>query len=193
MFKDSFKARERAFEATYFARINAELVEKIHTERDAKIQRGLLATATGIKDESLLQRILDLGVAASNVQVLSLAPLVWVAWATGSLTLVERKTALDAAEAEGVCKESLSHQLFEAWLDEPPGPVLFNTWRDYVHAVLEQLDERARAGLRDALLGRVRSIASASGGLLGIGKTSKREKEVLEEIEVALTWQEAAS
>jgi hypothetical protein len=187
MSEDSFKARERAFEAVYFARINAELVEKIHRERETSIEKGLIASATGIEDETLLQQILDLGVDAKNIQALSLAPLVCIAWASGGLSRTERQAALDAAEAEGICRDSLSHPLFEAWLDDPPGANLFDTWRDYIAAVLEQLDEEGRSELRTSMIRRGRLIAKASGGFLGIGKISEKEKAVLEEIEVAMT------
>jgi len=68
MTKDIFKDRERAFEAVYFARVNAELVEKIHADREALIAKGLIARASGIEDEALLQRILGLGVNAQNLQ-----------------------------------------------------------------------------------------------------------------------------
>ena len=187
MSRDSFKARERAFEATYFARINAELIEKIHRERDANVEKGLIASATGIDDGALLQRILDLGVGAQNVQALSLVPLVCVAWASGGLDRDERKATLAAAEAEGVCRDSLSYPLLEAWLDEPPGEGLFKTWCEYIEVLLGQLDEEARSKFRESLLRRGRLIANASGGFLGIGKTSEKERAVLEEIEAVLT------
>ena len=186
MSKDKFKARERAFEAVYFAKVDAELIEKIHKEREANIAKGLIARATGIEDESLLQRIMDLGVSAQNIQALSLAPLVCVAWANGSLDRYERKAALDAAEAEGVCHDSLSHPLFEAWLDERPRKELFETWRDYAHVVFEALDEQGKSTLRESLLRRGRLIAKASGGFLGIGKVSREEEEVLGHIKTAL-------
>ena len=186
MSKDKFKARERAFESTYFARINAELIERIHKERDANVEKGLIASATGIADESLLQRILDLGIDVHHLQALSLAPLVFVAWASGGLDRVQRQAALEAAEADGVCRESMSYPLFEAWLDVCPAEDLFTTWRDYIAVVLERLDDDDKRELRESLLRRGRSIASASGGFLGIGKILESERTVLEKIEAAL-------
>ena len=53
--------------------------------------------------------------------------------------------------------------------------------------MLEQLDEEGRSELRTSMIRRGRLIAKASGGFLGIGKISEKEKAVLEEIEVGMT------
>jgi len=85
----------------------------------------------------------------------------------------------------------MSHPLFEAWLDTPPGAELLETWRDYIEVVLHQLDAEERRKLRESLLHRGRQIAKASGGFLGVGKISKGERKALEEIEAALSGSES--
>ena len=187
MSKKAFKERERAFEAIYFARVDAELIEKMHKNQEDSSARGLLTSATGITDEALLQRILELGVDAKTFQALSLVPLVQVAWASGQLTREERRATLEAAEAHGVCADSGSRQLLDAWLEYPPVAPLVETWRKYIHAMFELLDEDARTQLKQDLLDRGEKIAAASGGFLGLGKISKEERAVLDEIEAALS------
>jgi hypothetical protein len=186
MSEDKLKARERAFEAVYFARVDAELIEKMHKERDAEAARKQLANVTGIGDEELLGRILELGAEARNLQALMLVPLVCVAWANGKLDREERRAALKAAEALGISKESGSYPLFEAWLEKPHGPEFFETWRSYIRTVLTHLDEDARRRLREDLLTRSNEIARASGGILGIGSISKEEQQMITRLEEAL-------
>lgn len=186
MSEDKLKARERAFEAVYFAKVDAELIEKMHHERDAADARGRLATATGIQDEDLLAKMLELGAEAPNLQALTLVPLVCVAWANGKLDREERRAALKAAESLGVCRESGSYHLFEAWLGQPHGPEFFETWKSYIQTVLSHLDEAGREQLRSDLLGRSHEVAKASGGFLGLGSISKEEREMIERLEAVL-------
>lgn len=186
MTTDAFKARERAFEAVYFTKLDAKLIEKIHRERAAEEARRSLALATGISDEVVLDRILELGVTVKNLEALSLAPLVCVAWANGDLQPDERKMAIAALEAEGIPEGSASHRLFETWLATAPDPQLMSAWKDYVGSVFERLDAPAREQVRKDVLARAENVAKAAGGFAGIGKVSKSERAVLDEIERAM-------
>lgn len=181
-----FKSRERAFEAVYFAKLDAELIKKIHDKRKAADARSDLAKASGISSEALLDSILELGVTTSNLEAMSLVPLVWVAWANGSLTQDESTAAVQVAEAEGIGQGTPGHLLLETWLAHAPDPALFDTWREYIASLLSQLDAPAREQIRKDVLERAEKIARASGGTLGVGSISKKERNVLGEIEAAL-------
>ncbi|MCP4037828.1 MAG: hypothetical protein GY733_12885 [bacterium] len=186
MTTDVFKARERAFEAVYFAKQDAELIEKMRKEKETEQARSHLAEATGITDEAVLDKILDLGLTARNLEALSLAPIICVAWANGDLEPDERKAALEALEAEGIAKGSPSHQMFESWLASTPDPQLIEAWKDYVGGLFEQLDAPAREEVRKDVLTRAENVAKAAGGFAGIGSVSKKERDVLDEIEQAM-------
>lgn len=186
MTKEIFKSREQAFESVYFAKVDAELIEKIRKQKDREADRALLARATGISDEALLESILAAGVTASTLEALSLAPLICVAWGSGSLDKDEREAALNAAASEGLEKDSPSYQLYEAWLSQKPDESLLDTWREYVVILFEHLDDKGREQFRNDLNERAERIARASGGVLGIGSISKGERKVLDEIKETL-------
>ena len=187
MLKGKFKQREQAFEAVFFSRLDAERIEKLHQARERKQAKDALARATGIAEERVLEEILDVGVDTETLKALSLVPLVCVAWADGKLDDKEREAALRAAEAEGVCRESGSYPLFEAWLSKPPGAgggTLLEAWKDYTAALLGFLGDEAREALRRDILGRAREVARATGGLLGLGRRiSPEEQAMLDELE----------
>ncbi len=186
MSKTAFEKRERAFEAVFFAKLDEKRIQKLRARRKEKIAMDRLARSSGISDPKLLEAILELGVDGANVQALSLVPLVSTAWASGEVTKAERDAALLAAEREGVCKESGAHELLEAWLDEAPGPELEQTWREYVHAILERLEPEAASALKQDLLSRCRQVARTSGGFLGIGEISRAESQTMRRLAEAM-------
>ncbi|MFT5443126.1 MAG: hypothetical protein ACI8W3_002172, partial [Myxococcota bacterium] len=183
MTTDIFKSRERAFEAVYFAKVDAELIDKIHKKRERDTDRALLALATGISDDDLLQEILELGVTTSTLEALSLAPLVCVAWGNGSLDQEESAAAIKAATSEGLEKDSPSFQLFERWLSRKPDESLMTTWREYIRSLMEHLDENGCNTIRQDLKQRAEAIARTTGGVLGVGSISSGERAVLRKIE----------
>jgi hypothetical protein len=184
---DIFKSREQAFEAVYFAKLDAELIEKSRQQREAADARSDLASASGISNEALLDAILELGISPSNLEAMSLAPLICVAWANGTLDPEERSACLEAAAAEGIAKDSASYMLFEGWLSQAPDAALLDTWRQYMASLLPHLDALAQKQVRTDLLDRATAIARAAGGVMGIGSVSKKERAVLDEIEAALS------
>lgn len=186
MKKDIFKERERAFEAVYFAELDAELIERHHQNREESRDRRDLAKATGISNKGLLDRILELGVRPSNLEALSLAPLICVAWANGSPAQDQRTAALKAAMTEEIGKDTPSFLFFEALLSHGPDPKLMDIWRGYIASLLSHLDARACELIRNSLLDRAEEIAKASGGIMGVGSISRNERQVLDEIESAM-------
>ena len=186
MSKTAFEKRERAFEAVFFAKLDEKRIQKLRARRKEKIAMDRLARSSGISDPKLLEAILELGVDGTNVQALGLVPLVSTAWASGEVTKAERDAALQAAEKEGVSKESGADELLEAWLDEAPGPELEQTWGEYVRAVLERLEPEAASALKQDLLSRCRQVARASGGFLGIGEISHAESRAMQRLAEAM-------
>jgi hypothetical protein len=186
MSKDAFNARERAFEAVFFAQLDEERIEKLRAKRAARHEMEELSRSSGISDPTLLSQVLDLGVDATNLHALSLVPLVATAWASGEVTDAERDAALRAAEQEGVGRDSGAFELLESWLDEAPGPELEETWREYAHAVFAQLEPASASTLKQDLLTRCRQVARASGGFLGIAEISHGEAETMRRLEEAM-------
>ena len=67
-----------------------------------------------------------------------------------------------------------------------PPAALENAWSNYVKALVEGMKTDDKTLLKSELLGRARSVAGASGGILGMGsKISKAEAAALNKLEAA--------
>jgi hypothetical protein len=181
------KSRGRALEESFFARRNEELLQKLRQKQAAEERRQALAAVSGITDDAVLDRLIELELCAETVAAAALVPLVEVAWADGAVQDREREAILRAAEESGIDQESTAHQLLENWLAEAPEPTLMDVWRDYVNALAEKVGGEEKEKLQSQLLGRARAVAEAAGGFLGLGKISAKEQAVLEQLEKAFS------
>lgn len=178
--------RRTALEEAFFAKQNDALLRRLREMDEAKQTKAALSAASGITDDGVLDNLAALDIGSDTLAALSLAPLVAVAWADGSMDENERRAAFAQAAEAGVGTQDISHQLFERWLAEPPPPTLLAAWKDYIEAFSSTLSQEARRTLKRELLGRARAVAEAAGGFLGLGrKISPAEERVLEQLEAA--------
>lgn len=183
---DALSDRGRALEEAFFAKQNEALRQRLRDTGDAAAKRQAFAAASGITDDAMLDRLVGLGIGADTLAALSLVPLVLVAWADGSIDAKERGAVLSGAEAAGINKAHPSHALLEGWLARRPPAELSTTWKDYIGAVSATMDGTARDALRRNLLGRARSVAETTGGVLGFGqRVSATEEAVLRDLGAA--------
>ena len=181
------KSRAKALEESFFARQNEELLEKLR-ERDRQEQhKKALAAVSGIENEAVLDRLIELELCSETVAAAALVPLVEVAWADGEVQDKEREAILKAASESGIEDGSTSYQLLQNWLEQMPEAVLMEVWHDYIGALCAELDEAARDNLKKELLGRAVAVAEAAGGFLGLGKISAGEERVLKQLERAFS------
>ncbi len=183
MGKDGFGGRRNELEEKFFREKDAELIRAMR-ERTATMERKkALIDASGIEHEELLDQLDRLEISAETLAALSLVPLVAVAWADGKLDDRERAAILTSAEEIGLEKGHAGHDLLESWLKQKPEKKLAGVWNDYIRALCEVLTPEAKAELHEDLLDRARSVATAAGGILGLGsKISKPEQAVLNEL-----------
>jgi len=184
---DELDKRRRALEEAFFNKYNDELVAKLREKEVAAKEKRDLAEATGIQDEKVLDDLRNLGVRATTLAALAIAPLVLLAWRDGRLDKHERGAILRAAEEQKMDRTSYGYQLLEKWLESRPGDELVAAWKGYVGALRSHLPEPAFAALRKDILTRTRAVAEASGGFLGLKRVSQEEKELLRRIEEALS------
>jgi hypothetical protein len=176
--------RKKALENEFFAKENAKLLEKLRAEKEKLAAKEALAEASNLRDEQLLDRMVELDIGADTWTAVSLIPLVEVAWADGTLAAKERKAILEAAADTGVLPGKASYGLLESWLASRPGPEMLQLWGEYVVAIAERLDPEGKAILKAEILGRARAVAEAAGGLLGFGnRISPAEQAVLDRLE----------
>ena len=175
--------QRRALEDEFFREAEDGPRERPRPAAETAERKRALAESSGITDDALLSRLLELGITASTVAPLALVPLVAVAWADGRMAEKEKAAILAAAHAEGLVEGSTAHKLLESWLRSPPEPTLRVAWEQYTTALYSRLDPQHRAALSAQILGRARNVAEAAGGFLGFGsKVSEEEEAVLENL-----------
>jgi hypothetical protein len=178
--------RGKSLEDEFFRREDQRLIQKLEQIRAAETDRDALAKAAGISNPDVVEKLLQLGVKAETVAALALVPLVEVAWADGELDRRERGAILDRARESGLAAGSVQHALLEAWLDRRPDPKLLTAWTHLVRGVSEQLGREETVRLKANLLDRARAVATASGGVLGMGsKVASAEAAMLRQLEGA--------
>ena len=91
-----------------------------------------------------------------------------------------------AAAEQGLSVSGPAHQLLQEWLLTPPDVNLLATWKDYISAFCETLSPEVKTNLQTRIIDRAKSVASATGGILGMGnKISASEQLVLDELAAA--------
>ena len=183
MEKKSIFADARTLEDAFFTKENARLLEQLKEKQ----KREALREVVQIKDETFLDRLIELGIGPETVLALTLVPLIAVAWADGTLDGRERDAIIKAAEEKGVSPETAGHQLLETWLSRRPERELFDSWKQYVRGIWETFTDEERQRMRKRTLDWALAVAEASGGFLGvISKVSPAERVVIEELEKVL-------
>jgi ADP-ribose pyrophosphatase YjhB (NUDIX family) len=191
--KDTLGKRGRALEDEYVHRQEQQLIEKLRARAVEDAARRALSERAGVADAEILADLEALGYTPDTVKLLHLVPLVQIAWAEGGVSDRERQLIVEAARARGVDAGSPADAQLAGWLDVRPSDEFFERTLRAVGAVLESRspDERQSAG-RD-LLAYSSAIAAASGGILGFGKVSDGERQVLARISEELERNHAAA
>jgi DnaJ-domain-containing protein 1 len=188
MSKEFLGDRRAALEEAFFAKKDRELLQRLRELDQARQTKEGLSAASGITDESVLEKLAALNIDSDTLAALSVVPLVAVAWADGSISDSERRSAFAKAAEMGLSKQDISHRLFERWLAEPPPAALLAAWKGYVKALSATRDGESKHALKQGVLSRARTVAEAAGGFLGIGgKVSPAEERVLKELEQAFS------
>jgi hypothetical protein len=141
--------------------------------------------ATRITDVDVLTELIDCGVRANSLHILTLVPLVHVAWSNGHIERQERLAILNAAELEGVRSDAPGFQVLDGWLRCRPPATLLKTWMDYVAAIRLVVTAESFNTLHIATIARARQVAEAAGGILGFNKVSRAEETAIQQLNQA--------
>jgi hypothetical protein len=185
---------------TYSTGYQRTLIDAIFHEQDQKLWRAFrervekkerrdqLALVSGIHDDAVLDRLIELDIGPETLAALEVVPLVFVAWADGTIQSEERETIIAVAKAAGVEPQDGRYPLLEHWPKKRPGGEVMEAWKNYVQDLCKRLDGQERERLQHELLDRARNVAEAAGGFLGFGdKISPAERSVLNELERAFS------
>ena len=162
-----------------------ERLEKIRGLRKLKENKEELSKVSGIKNDAILKRLVELNVRPEVLVPIKVLPLVEVAWADGNVDALEKKAVLKAAHLMGFSEGSAGYLLIMQWLEHRPAPDHFEVWTHYVKDLCEQMTQEQKKAFREDFIGSARTVAQASGGFLGINKISEEENEMLKKLEAA--------
>ena len=176
----------RMLEDRFFLEQDRILVEKLRELRKMEENRQALSAVSGITNQKVLQKLVELGIQAEIVASLAVVPLVEVAWADGRIEEKERKAVMEASTANGLAKGSPDHALLERWLVHRPEPELLEAWTHYIEGLCELMAPEEREALKTELIDRARRVADAAGGFLGLtSRISEAEQRMLDTLSQA--------
>ena len=178
----AFARAARILESVFFLEQDSLLSERLRAMQQMSEGKQALAEVSGIRDEALLTRLLELGVKPQTVAALAAVPLIEVAWADGSVDAKERETVLAHARERGITQGSMEYDLLERWLHLRPEPALLTAWQTYARTLCACLTPSERAVLQGELLHATESTARASGGIFGLGSVSAAEQRMLDQL-----------
>lgn len=179
------QARAKTLEDLFFLEQDRILMEQFHRMEKMKETKESLAKVSGITNDDVLQKLVDLNIRPDVVATLALAPLVVMAWADGEIDEKEKAAVLKAA-GECFAQDSPDLTILKQWLEHKPGPQLLVAWKHYVKGLCEQMTHSQKAAIRTGILGHACRVAQAAGGFLGLGnKISEAEQKMLEQLDAA--------
>jgi hypothetical protein len=185
---DAFGDRGRGSEEAYFRTKDAELVEKLRSVFQAKVDKEQIRRETGITNEEVLDRLVSAHLEGELLAAFKLYPLVEIAWADGSFDSKEADAVVYAAVKSGVPRDSKPMEHLQRWLHTGPTPDGKTLWRHFAKELRKTLSPAELETFRNDLLNRAHAVAEASGGILyTFLNMTKAKKKVLEEISRALT------
>jgi hypothetical protein len=177
--------RRQTLEDMFFYEQDRRIIEQRAKLQRIKQTKENLARISGIRDEALLEKLMELEIRPETLATLIGIPLIEVAWADGEMDEKERKTLFDYAEKAGLRQQGLDSRIMSAWLKKKPDPALLEAWKHYVRTLCKELGAHERKALKDEVMADARSVAEAAGGILGLGRVSAEEKAMLKTLEAA--------
>src|SRR6478672_1013547 len=97
-----FGEREKAMEEAYFRQEDARLLKKLQDKAHLDEIAVALGDKLQVDNPDLLERVKALGITLDTAPALFLAPLVQVAWASGSVSKAEHHAVLRLARGRDV-------------------------------------------------------------------------------------------
>ncbi len=182
----SLNERRQALEDEFFRAKDTANIEKIRSAAATSEKLDSLRKASGITDDALLGKLVELGIGEETLCAIRLVPMVVVAWADDELHEKEREAILHGAKGYGVEEGSVAYTLLNGWLDSKPSSGLLDAWSGYITTLREHLSDEQNEVIKTQIIGRAREVAASAGGFLGIASISDTEKAVLDKLESIL-------
>ncbi len=175
----------RILQTMFFAEGDATLVRQREELRRMEHTKKVLSGLSGITNQDILQKFIELDVSPEAVTSLTLVPLVMVAWADGEVDDKEREAVLNSLKGYGVIKNNVNYTLLKEWLEKRPPHKMLDAWAHYISGICGSLSAEERGELKANIMGHATAVAGASGGFLSVMKISPEEERILAKLEKA--------
>jgi hypothetical protein len=180
--RDAFAERGRALEDEYFKKKDRELIQRMRQAAAAKQAHSDLSRTSGLADPALVQDLLDLGFTPDTISLLPLVPVLEIAWAEGGITAAERDLIVRLARSRGITENSAADRRLTEWMVNRPDATVFDRAGRLIAATLASTGQETARLTVDDLVQYCEKIATASGGILGLGRISPEERTLLSRI-----------
>ena len=184
--KDLLGDRGRSLETDYFRRRDQELLERAREQEAAAERRRQLAAALGVDDQAVTE-LAALGFDAATAPLLDIVPAIQVAWSDGTLPAAERaviERILTRPELQPAAQTG--GRMVAEWLSRRPRPELFRLATEALRLRVDRLDADSRTQLVSKIIADCKAVATASGGVFGLGALSSAEADLIRELAAAL-------
>jgi hypothetical protein len=180
--------RSRTAEDEFFARRDRELLENERRKAADAAELHRLGEALGVSDEELLAKLREAGFAPSEVALVPLLPALEVAWSDGAVGQAEGELLKEQLRrySDGQQPSAEAIAKLNAFLVTRPPDHLFEQGRRAAQIAMSRAGDDKGRTLATRILTEARDVATASGGLLGMGKVSTPERRALEALAAAL-------
>lgn len=173
------KSRGEALQAAFFHRMDQDLIESLRRRMSRESKMDAFRAVTGIRNERILESLVDAGFELPTLTAFTWAPIIFVAWADGHADYSEKSTVFDALLAKGISHDAATSMIEHDWFSREPDERLWEIWEEFSAAWLADLDVKHLDLLFAEIIDNCYAVARASGGFLGVGKISQRETDVI--------------
>ena len=181
---ESLSHNASTLEDLFFAKRDALLMKNKKEQITLETRRQSLKEHTSFSEKTI-DELAALGIDYTALKVVSLIPLIQVAWADNYMDSKEIEAILRAAHAEGIEEDSVEFSLVEHWINENPDPSLFQAWKDFTADSIKNMANEDIEILKSHILNISQKVAESAGGFLGFGSVSDVEQVVIKQIKAA--------
>ncbi len=172
----------KAKEGEYFHKKEQQLIEKMRQRVLQEQERQDLAEFFFVEDKEILDDLQELGYSRETIFLLFLVPVIHVSWIDGSVTEQEREALIEIARERGMDRNSPAESMLLDWLNNRPPDEFFEKTLRLIRQILRTRPKPVRLIREQTLAHYCNVVANASGGILGCGKASPAQRELIEKI-----------
>lgn len=145
-------------------------------------ERARIRRAAQIHSRILEDRLYREGFRGETVMALEWFPVAKAAWASGSVTYQEKQEVQLVLGELGLRDSREASELLDDWLKKEPSDALWGLWEQFTLARSRSIEASEFQDRAQRIHQACFRVASASGGILGMGRISAAEQRVLNRV-----------